>query len=83
MRTLLIGALAATLVGCSHGRCPTEIDSRRLDGRLPTARRMSPRQAKSRVVNSDCERSGGRRDIGYARSGAEWLYLVVNHRTHW
>jgi hypothetical protein len=32
---------------------------------------MSPRQAKSRVVNSDCELSGDRRDIGYARSGAE------------
>jgi len=30
---------------------------------------MSLRQAKSRVVNSDRKRSGGRHDIGYARSG--------------
>ena len=34
-----------------------------------TQERMSPRQAKSRVVNSDRKRSDGRHDIGYARSG--------------
>jgi hypothetical protein len=30
---------------------------------------MSPRQAKSLFANSDRRRSGGRHDIGYARSG--------------
>src|SRR5207249_1433444 len=34
----------------THGCCPTEIASRRLDGRSRTQERMSPRQAKSRVV---------------------------------
>src|SRR5947207_147645 len=34
-----------------------------------TQERMSPRQAKSRVANSDRKRLDGRHDIGYARSG--------------
>ena len=34
-----------------------------------THERMSPRQAKSRVVNSGRKRSEGRHDIGYTRSG--------------
>src|SRR5206468_632319 len=43
----------------THGCCPTKIASRRLDGRSRTQERMSPRQAKSRVVNSDHKRSDG------------------------
>src|ERR1700716_4366716 len=54
-----------------HGRCPTEIDPRPLDGRLPTSRKnvTSAGQKPSRQIG--LELSGDRRDIGYARSGAE------------
>jgi len=34
-----------------------------------TQERMSPRQAKSRVANSERKRSDDRHDIGYTRSG--------------
>src|ERR1700737_5121014 len=59
------------------------IDSRGLDGPIPTTRKnvTSASQKPSRQFGS--ERSGDRRDIGYARSGGALLYLVVNHRTHW
>ena len=50
---------AARYTPNTHGCYPTEIASRRLDGRSRTQERMSPRQAKSRVVNSDRKRSDG------------------------
>ena len=64
-----------------HGSYPTQL--LRTDGTdaSRTRERMSPRQGKSRVANSDRKRSEGRHDIGYARLGVGSGYLEVNRRT--
>jgi hypothetical protein len=52
-----------------HGCCPTKLLRADWTDACRTQERMSPRQAKSRVANSDRKRLDGRHDIGYARSG--------------
>src|ERR1700730_8468071 len=49
------------------------IDPRRLDGRLPTSRKNVTSASQKPSRQFGLERSGDRRDIGYARSGAAWV----------
>jgi len=60
-----------------HGHYPTEIASPRPDGCLPISEKNVTSASEKPSRQFGLEPSGDRRDIGYARSGVEWLFFIL------